>query len=189
MNEVSPQLAAAMKQRHFPKLSQDQLAHREARAAHLRALRHLMPVPAAIPEHVTEKEHLVTARDGYKLRVISYVPAKPQLQPRPLIVLFHEGGWSMGDLSDEEFNARLFTHDLGATCLNVEYRLAPEHPFPTGILDCWDVLQWAAKDAASLPADPTKGFIVGGSSAGGNISALLAHLSRKENLHPPVTGQ
>lgn len=187
MSKVGPELAEALKKRPFPKLP-ERPSHREARAAHLRTLRHLMPVPGPIPDEVAEEELTIPARDGYNVPVISYKPVK-QSTPGPLIVLFHEGGWATGDRTDEEFNARLLTRELGASCLNVEYRLAPEHKFPTGINDCWDVLQWAAKNASSLNADPSKGFIVGGSSAGGNISAVLAHKSRNENLQPPVTGQ
>lgn len=95
----------------------------------------------------------------------------------------------MGDLSDEEVNCRLFSRDLGAVCVNVEYRLFPEHPWPTWINDAWDALQYCASHAAELGADPSKGFIVGGGSAGGNISAVLAHLARDEQLSPPLTGQ
>jgi acetyl esterase/lipase len=68
-------------------------------------------------------------------------------------------------------------------------RLAPEHPFPTGINDSWDALKWVAQNAASLNANPKAGFIIGGASAGGNITAILALVARDENLEPPLTGQ
>lgn len=68
-------------------------------------------------------------------------------------------------------------------------RLAPEHKFPTWINDSWDTTKYFAANPASYHADPAKGFIVGGSSAGGNISAILSHLSRLEELDPPITGQ
>jgi acetyl esterase/lipase len=55
--------------------------------------------------------------------------------------------------------------------------------------DCWDALKWAVANAQDLKATPQKGLIVGGSSAGGNIAAVLALLSRDENLQPPITGQ
>lgn len=67
--------------------------------------------------------------------------------------------------------------------------LAPENPFPTGINDCWDALRWIAKHASSFGANPNAGFVVGGASAGGNISSILAHLARDEKLDPPLTGQ
>lgn len=105
--------------------------------------------------------------------------------------MFHEGGWMMGDLTDEDQNCRLFARDLGAVSVNVEYRLAPEYPFPTGVNDCYDVIKWIASTAPSdiLPADPRQGFIVGGSSAGGNLSAVMCQIARDNALEPPLTGQ
>lgn len=58
-----------------------------------------------------------------------------------------------------------------------------------GVLDAWDTVRWAAENSIFLRADPERGFIVGGSSAGGNISAVLSHLSKSECLTPPLTGQ
>jgi acetyl esterase/lipase len=107
--------------------------------------------------------------------------------------MMHEGGWTSGDLTDEDLNCRMFARDLGAVCVNVDYRLAPEHPFPTQTNDCWDVIKWCAATASPtstlLPADPKLGFIVGGASAGGNLAAVMAQLSRDEKLNPPITGQ
>ena len=99
----------------------------------------------------------------------------------------------MGDLTDEELNCRMFSRDLGAVCVNVDYRLAPEYAFPTGVNDCWEVVNWCAKEASPsssiLPANPGLGFIVGGASAGGNLSAVICQLGRDESLQPPLTGQ
>lgn len=67
-------------------------------------------------------------------------------------------------------------------------RLAPEHKFPTYIHDAWDSLRWIAKHAEKLGANPRAGFMIGGASAGGNISAVLATLARDEGLSPPLTG-
>jgi acetyl esterase/lipase len=67
--------------------------------------------------------------------------------------------------------------------------LAPEHKFPIGINDCWDALLWAVAHSSGLHATPSKGLIVGGASAGGNIAAVLALRARDEKLDPPITGQ
>jgi acetyl esterase/lipase len=67
--------------------------------------------------------------------------------------------------------------------------LAPEHKFPIGVNDCWDSLKWAISNSPKLRATPSRGIIVGGASAGGNIAAVLALRSRDENLEPPITGQ
>ena len=69
------------------------------------------------------------------------------------------------------------------------YSLAPEHLFPTWIHDCIDVTKWFASNSTSFNADPSKGFSVGGSSAGGNIAAVLAQLSRLGEFKVPITGQ
>ncbi|RSM15159.1 hypothetical protein CDV31_005093 [Fusarium ambrosium] len=184
--ERHPKLQEAISQRPFPGFPFVP-ENRAARRQHLDSLKHMLPVPGPIPE-VIEDTIQIEARDGYKIPTKYYRPAA-EGEKRPLMVLFHEGGWVMGDVTDEDSNARHFVRDLGIVCLNVEYRLAPEHPFPTGVLDCWDVLKWAAVNVSQVGADPAKGFLVGGSSAGSNIAAALVHVSIKEQLQPPITGQ
>ena len=75
-----------------------------------------------------------------------------------------------------------------STCLPIP-SLAPEHKFPTGVHDCYDALLWSLKNSATLNATPSRGLLVGGASAGGNIAAVLALLARDEKLSPPITGQ
>ncbi|KAK1825534.1 hypothetical protein LTR12_000336 [Friedmanniomyces endolithicus] len=198
MGTPAPELLAALEQAPFPDLSNGNADAsvadiRQTRANHLAKLRHLYAIPGPIPELVRESLHQVAVRDGSSIRVKIYVPVKHSPEPSPLIVMMHEGGWMMGDLTDEDLNCRMFARDLGAVCVNIEYRLAPEHPFPQGVNDCWDVVQWCAKNATPssniLPADPKVGFIVGGASAGGNLAAVMSQLSRDEGLMPPLTGQ
>ncbi|KAF6826854.1 lipase 2 [Colletotrichum plurivorum] len=167
----------------------DFFAMREHRASRLREKHHLRYLPGPVPEQVREEDRKVTARDGQEITVRIYTPVQAPDEGSPLIVMYHEGGWSSGDLTDEEVNCRLLSRDLGAVCVNVEYRLAPEFAFPTGLNDCWNVLEWAANNASELGADPTRGFIIGGGSAGGNIAAVIAHLARDNDLTPPLTGQ
>ncbi|KAK4496565.1 hypothetical protein PRZ48_012545 [Zasmidium cellare] len=194
MGTVDPVLAAEVKKYPPFKHEADTLAERTVRAEHLAKLRHLYPIPGPIPEYVSESMHHVEARDGYQIPVKIYKPVKPpQDGGSPLVIMLHEGGWAMGDLTDEDLNCRMFSRDLGATCVNVDYRLAPEHPWPCCVWDCYDVIKWAAKTAfpgsAELPADPKTGFIVGGASAGGNLSAVMCQIGRDEGLNPPLTGQ
>ncbi|KAF2019837.1 hypothetical protein BU24DRAFT_419450 [Aaosphaeria arxii CBS 175.79] len=166
---------------------------RAARSEPLAQLRQHYIIPGPIPSQVKETMHSIPTRDGATIRVKVYQPVPSAVEiPKagsPVVVMFHEGGWCVGDLSDEDLNCRLFARELGCVCVNVEYRLAPEHPFPTGLNDCWDALEWTISASASLAASPTQGLIVGGSSAGGNIAAALALLSRDRNLQPPITGQ
>jgi acetyl esterase/lipase len=78
----------------------------------------------------------------------------------------------------------------GAVVLSIGYRKAPEYPFPAAIHDSWDALKWCAANAEDkFGADPSKGFLIGGDSiGGGNITAVVSHLARDENLSPPLTG-
>ncbi|KAK1053299.1 hypothetical protein LTR74_016288 [Friedmanniomyces endolithicus] len=198
MGTPAPELLVALEQAPFPDLSNGNADAsvseiRHNRANHLAKLRHLYPIPGPIPELVRESLHQVAVRDGSSIRVKVYVPVKHSPGSSPLIVMMHEGGWMMGNLTDEDLNCRMFARNLGAVCVNFEYRLAPEHPFPQGVNECWDVVQWCARTATPssniLPADPKMGFIVGGASAGGNLAAVMTQLSRDEGLTPPLTGQ
>ena len=74
-------------------------------------------------------------------------------------------------------------------CISAAYQLGPQHPFPAAPKSAWDSLKWAAANAKSFGADPSLGFVVGGTSAGGNLTAVLSHLARDEKLSPPLTGQ
>lgn len=82
---------------------------------------HLRILPGSIPE-VKEVDRKIPVRDGAEITVRIYTPVRVPEGGCPLIVMYHEGGWSMGDLTDEEVNCRLFSRDLGAVCLNVDYR-------------------------------------------------------------------
>ncbi|KAH9869547.1 hypothetical protein IAQ61_006754 [Plenodomus lingam] len=188
--EVAPEYRKAFEARPLDIARADFFESRSARAEHLQKLRHLYPIPGPIPDVVKETMHTVPMRDGATINVRVYQPvAGPPEGGSPLIMMFHEGGWSMGDLTDEDMNCRMFTRDLGAVCVNVEYRLAPEHKFPVGVNDCWDALKWAIAHSSQLQATPSRGLLVGGASAGGQLAAVLALQSRDEKLEPPITGQ
>ncbi|KAF2677450.1 alpha/beta-hydrolase [Lentithecium fluviatile CBS 122367] len=188
--EVAPEYRKAFEARPLDIQGADFFETRAKRAEHLQKLRHLYPIPGPIPDQVTETMHEVPTRDGSTIRARLYQPVKsPPEGGSPLVLMFHEGGWSMGDLTDEDLNCRMFARDLGCVCVNLEYRLAPEFKFPIGVNDCWDALVWATTNAASLGATPTRGLIVGGASAGGNIAAVLALHSRDTGFSPPITGQ
>ncbi|KAF2837914.1 alpha/beta-hydrolase [Patellaria atrata CBS 101060] len=173
----------------MPDLGIDVLTIRERRAIHLANLRQYLPYPGPIPE-VSERDIQIPTRDGTQITLRIYTPDASRVPTTgsPLYVAYHEGGWCFGDLTDEELNCRTFAKEFGAVCVNVEYRLAPEHPWPTSIHDCHDALTWIANNASLLAANPSAGFIIGGASAGANICAILSHLARNSRLSPPLTG-
>lgn len=100
--------------------------------------------------------------------------------PFPIIVYFHGGGWVVGDLDTQDMIARGFAHGAEAVTISVDYRLAPENPFPAAIHDGWAALNWAAHNAASLNADSNR-IAVAGDSAGGSLAAAMALRARDEN--------
>lgn len=101
-----------------------------------------------------------------------YVPA-PATEPQPLIVFFHGGGFVLGDLDSHDVPCRLLAHHAGAHVVSVDYRLAPEHPFPAAADDGRAALRWAFANAERLGADGQR-VAVAGDSAGGNIAAVVA---------------
>jgi len=113
------------------------------------------------------------------LRARLYVPAgQAPDEPAPLLVYYHGGGFVFGDLDTHDGACRLLAAASGASVLSVEYRLAPEHPFPAAVEDAWAAFAWAAENAATLGADPAR-IAVGGDSAGGNLSAAVSLMARE----------
>jgi acetyl esterase len=95
----------------------------------------------------------------------------------PLLVYFHGGGWVIGDLDTHDGLCRFLAANAGVLVLSVDYRLAPEHPFPAAVEDAFAAFVWAAEQAVGLGADPHR-VAVGGDSAGGNLAAVVSILTR-----------
>jgi acetyl esterase len=97
----------------------------------------------------------------------------------PIVVFYHGGGFALGDLDTHDPVARAHAVGADAIVVSVDYRLAPEHPFPAGLDDCWAALQWTAEHATELGGNPTR-IAVAGDSAGGNLAAVIAQRARDE---------
>jgi acetyl esterase/lipase len=145
--------------------------------------------PPSPESNVIERDVYFSNRDGIQLRAHVFAPAEVPANQMSLVVYFHGGGWTIGSPEDTATPCRRMVELLGVTCIAPAYRQGPEDPFPAGINDAWDGLKWIAANAeAELGVPLSSGFIIGGSSAGGNMSAVLAHLARDESLSPRVTG-
>lgn len=94
-------------------------------------------------------------------------------EPSGLLVYHHGGGFSVGSRMSHEPVARFMAHHAGVRVLSVEYRRAPEHPFPAAVEDAITAFEYAHNRAADLGADPDR-IAVGGDSAGGNLAAVTA---------------
>ncbi len=114
-----------------------------------------------------------------------YEPPGLGLENRPLIVYFHGGGWTIGDLDTCESVCRFLAASVPATVLAVDYRLAPEHPFPAAVEDALAAYRWAAANNTRLGVDPAR-IAVAGDSAGGNLAAALSLLAHRDGGPAPT---
>jgi acetyl esterase/lipase len=156
-----------------------------------------MQLPAELlPAMRTEDRELDCGAAGHIPVRIYWPPTDGETGPLPVVVFYHGGGWAIGSLDSHEAVAR--AHVLGAQAIvvSVDYRLAPEHPFPAGIKDSWAALQWVGEHAGELGGDPAR-IAVAGDSAGGNIAAVMALRARDASApplvfqllwYPPTTG-
>ena len=113
-----------------------------------------------------------------------YAPEEPD-GPLPLLVFFHGGGFVFGGLDTHDGLCRLICRHAGAHVLAIDYRLAPEHPFPAAVEDARGALRWAFANASRLNADPHR-IGVCGDSAGGNLAAVAARLAARDDGPPPA---
>jgi acetyl esterase len=138
-------------------------------------MRDLPPVPGA--DDVASVEDR-TLPGGIPVRV--YRPAtdsETSDEPAPGVLYFHGGGWVLCDLDSHDGMCRRVANELGAVVVSVDYRLAPEHKFPAAIDDAYAALVWLADHADALGIDPAR-LVVAGDSAGGNLAAVVAQMSR-----------
>lgn len=117
------------------------------------------------------------------------IPARHYRPPNgasaPLLVFYHGGGWSIGDLDSYDALCRLTCRDAGIHVLSIDYRLAPEHPAPAAVEDAYAAFRWAYDHAGELGAAPGR-VAVGGDSAGGNLAAVVCQRARDEGAPAPV---
>ncbi|MGW0162303.1 alpha/beta hydrolase [Mycobacterium sp. NPDC003323] len=114
---------------------------------------------------------VLTLSSGVRVRL-----HRPSMQaaPGPALLWIHGGGYVIGSAAQDDALCRRFATALGATVAAVDYRLAPQHPYPAGLQDCYDALTWLA----GLPAVDATRVAIGGASAGGGLAAALALLAR-----------
>ncbi len=105
----------------------------------------------------------------------------------PCLVFIHGGGWVIGDRDTHDYVCRKLADEGRCAVVSVDYRLGPEHKFPAAVDDCLAAAQWIAREAANLRVDAGR-LAVGGDSAGGNLSAVLALMAR-DGIAPALVHQ
>ncbi|MFM0595242.1 MULTISPECIES: alpha/beta hydrolase [Paraburkholderia] len=119
----------------------------------------------------------VPTRDGATIRARLYFPVEPGwAEPVPALVYYHGGGFTVGSVDTHDALCRMFARDGHCAVLSVDYRLAPEHKFPTAVDDAFDALRWLHTHAAEYGIDENR-LAVGGDSAGGTLATVCAVLA------------
>jgi len=170
-------LLAVLDRRHQPPL--ETLPPGQAREAR----RRLTAAYAGRPVPVASVRDL-DIEGPVRIRGRHYAPPEPGGR-HPLLVYYHGGGFTYGDLDTHDGVCRILCRHAGAHVLAVDYRLAPEHPFPAAVDDAQAALRWAFAHAERLGADPGR-VGVGGDSAGGNLAAVVSQLAARDGGPAPA---
>jgi acetyl esterase/lipase len=134
-------------------------------------------VERPVDDRIEEIERMIPGPGGAPdVRIRVYMP-RDRTEPGPGFVNFHGGGFVLGDLESEHPRCLVMAAQGGAVSIGVDYRLAPENPFPAGVEDCYSALQWVFEHAQELKIDPSR-IAIGGCSAGGNLAAAVTLMAR-----------
>ena len=135
------------------------------------------------PEMRVENHHVDGPGGAIPIRV--YWPDSPG--PHPVVMFFHGGGFALGDLDTHDVTAREHAAGADALVVSVDYRLAPENPFPAAVDDVWAATRWVAANAGQFGADASR-MAVAGDSAGGTLAAVVAQ-SARDHGEPAIAFQ
>lgn len=148
-----------------------------------RAMRSAYALSTAIYKHPTPPldsiANLMIPGAHHSLPIRVYRPRNKTKSALPVMVFFHGGGWVVGNLNTHDHMCRYLAAHSGWVVIAVDYRLAPEHPFPAGIEDACSATRWIAANAGELKLKVDH-MVVGGDSAGGNFAAVVAQTMRNE---------
>ncbi|KAI0828542.1 Alpha/Beta hydrolase protein [Trametes gibbosa] len=148
-------------------------------------------LPQAGALHIEDRQIEV---EGGEIPIRCYWPTAETEPDKtfPVFVWLHGGGWVFHSIETDDYFLRILSNALQLAIVNVGYRLAPENPWPVPVDDSYAALKWAAANMDVLHADASKGFIIGGASAGAQLAGSIAHRVLSDPFfreHPRLTGQ
>lgn len=151
------------------------LTPQQARAAYEKGAG-VLEVPR--PELARVEDFSIAMRDGAMVPARLYAPSTALL---PVLVYFHGGGFTVGSIATHDILCRVLSAQSGCAVVSIDYRLAPEHKFPTASNDAWDAVQYIAQHGPALGLDGSR-LALGGDSAGGTLAAACALMARDAGL-------
>ncbi|MFE2978420.1 alpha/beta hydrolase [Streptomyces sp. NPDC059258] len=169
---LDPEMAAALAAEPLSPTVLDGLDHEGLAAVRAARANADFPPPAA---EVLVTDHRLPGPDPVRVRV--YRPRAADPRPLPCLVWIHGGGMVLGKPEADDARVSRYVLEAGCAVVSVDYRLAPEHPHPGPVEDCYRALRWTAEQAVALGIDPER-LAVGGISAGGGLAAATALLAR-----------
>lgn len=178
-NRVNPELLAGLE------MFQDL----DLRPEYLQAIREgsaQMRPPTVIDDSLSITDEIIAGTDANPLPLRIYRP-KSTTEALPALLWIHGGGYILGSIDDNDDLCMRFVKDANCVVVSVDYRLAPEHPYPAPIEDCYSALKWIADNAEAINIDPHR-IGVAGASAGGGLTAALTLLAR-DRQYPSICFQ
>lgn len=123
-----------------------------------------------------------TESEGDPVQVRVFTPfGDPPKDGWPIFLYMHGGGWVLGNINTENVHCSYWTKRAKCITVSVDYRLAPENPFPAAVYDVWEAYKWVLTNGRDLGGNPDK-VAAGGSSAGGNLTAVLSNIITERGL-------
>ncbi|MFC0573643.1 alpha/beta hydrolase [Paraburkholderia solisilvae] len=189
MKELDPQVVAMLEEMRRQAALQSTAAPPATWLERLAAMRARIARPTPLrgtPEAVASVADRTLPGRGGPIPVRIYDPRGDHLdgaaaEPAPALVYYHGGGFVAGNLDSHDVLMRALANRAGCVVVAVDYRLAPEHPYPAATDDAWAALQWLADHAADVKVDAAR-LAVGGDSAGGLLAAHVAQRAKREGL-------
>lgn len=178
---VDPEVQAALAALPpFPAETGDDIAERRRAAQALRAARNLELEPET---DFSRTDRHVRGMHGQPAVTVRVYRPLGRSSPLPALLYMHGGGFSLGDLEVEDRQCVRICREVGCLVVSVDYRLAPEDPYPAAVRDCYGALEWVARDHQALGVAPDRLAVAGG-SAGGGLAAAVALMARDRGGPP-----